>query len=144
MQTSIDKRRSLIGSWIAAAGDWLRRYRLKRQSQRFFDTCDQQEVMLIATDIGISPRDLRRLVKHGPDAAKLLLRRMAALHLDPEVVSATEPGVMRDLQRLCSTCASQRRCKRDLDRDPDNSVWQHYCPNEPTLDALQQAPSPRH
>ena len=103
--------------------------------------CDSAEVALIASDIGLSPRDLRRMVMLGPDSAKLLLRRMAVLHLDADALVESEPGVMRDLQRLCSTCASQKRCKRDLARDPENLAWQQYCPNEGTLVALQSTPT---
>lgn len=143
MQTpaSIANQYPVIGPVIAAAGNWVRKYRLTRQSQQNFDACDQDEVVRIATDIGLSPGDLRRLAKLGPEAAKLLLRRMAALHLDPTEVYATTPRVMQDLQRLCSTCATQRRCKRDLAHDADNPVWRQYCPNAPTLDALQVSPS---
>jgi hypothetical protein len=32
---------------------------------------------------------------------------------------------------------SKKQCQRDLARDPENSVWRQYCPNEGTLVALQ-------
>jgi CBS-domain-containing membrane protein len=75
--------------------------------------------------------------RHGIDLAKLLLSRMAALHLDEKVVVESKPDQMRELQRLCSTCASQKRCKRDLANDPVNPVWQQYCHNAATFVALQ-------
>ena len=134
----------VIGPWISAVGDWVRRYRLKRHTQLLFDTSDQQELIEIAMGIGISPLDLARVAAQGPDIGKLLLRRMAALHLDPAATAALKPRVMTDIQRWCSTCASQRQCKRDLDHDPDNTVCGHYCPNVSTLDALQRGASSTH
>ena len=77
------------------------------------------------------------MAKLGPDAAKLLLERMAALHLDAEAVAKSEPATMRDLQRLCSMCASKRQCQFDFLLMPDDPKWRHYCPNADTLDALQ-------
>ena len=77
------------------------------------------------------------MLKLGPDAAKLLLDRMAALHLDPKALANSYPGIMRDLQRVCSNCTSKKQCHRDLTHDRDDSVWRQYCPNVMTLDALQ-------
>jgi CBS-domain-containing membrane protein len=75
--------------------------------------------------------------RHGLESAKLLLCRMAALHLDEKVVVESKPNQMRELQRLCSTCANQKRCKRDLANDLLNPVWQQYCHNAGTFAALQ-------
>jgi hypothetical protein len=75
--------------------------------------------------------------KLKPDAAKLLLDRMAALHLDPGTLAKSDSSTMRDLQRLCSNCASKKRCQRDLIRHRDDPVWRQYCPNAGTLDALE-------
>lgn len=77
----------------------------------------------------------------GLDAAKLLLCRMAALHLDEKAVAKSKPIIMRELQQLCTTCASQKRCKRDLANSPENPVWQQYCPNAGALVALQGQPA---
>lgn len=43
-----------------------------------------------------------------------------------------------DLREMMNLgCGSKKQCQRDLARDPENSVWQQYCPNEGTLVALQ-------
>jgi hypothetical protein len=62
---------------------------------------------------------------------------MDALHLDADALAKSEPSTMRDLQRLCSSCVSKKRCQRDLLLVPDDPMWRHYCPNADTLDALQ-------
>jgi hypothetical protein len=131
------KKYPTFDSALTALGDWLRLRQRIWQFSRRLDECDSGELGHIATDLGLSAAELRRMAKLGPDAAKLLLDRMTALHLDAEAIAKSEPGTMRDLQRLCSICASKKRCQRDLIHDLDDPVWRQYCPNAGTLDALQ-------
>jgi len=131
------KRDSIFDSILAAFGDWLRKRRLIGQFRQRLDRCDSNELAHIASDLCVSAGDLRRMAKLGPDAAKLLLDRMASLHLDAAAVAKNEPGTMRDLQRLCSTCANKKKCQFDLLLVPNDSMWWQYCPNAGTLDALQ-------
>jgi len=98
------------------------------------------EVERIARDVRMTPAELRAIAKRGPEAADLLLRRMAALDLDPAEVSQVGPQTFRDLQRVCSLCESKRRCARDLARDSAMPAWQDYCPNAQTLIALDVLP----
>ena len=102
--------------------------------------CGEDEVERMAKDIGLSASELRRLANLGPDSADLLLRRMAALDLDRNEVSRTEPRTFQDLQRVCTMCDSKRWCKRDLTRDSADPAWQDYCPNATTLMALNALP----
>jgi hypothetical protein len=127
-----------VDSVLAAFSEWRRKRGKMRESRQRLDQCDAHEVARIARDVGLSSHELQDMVKRGPDAAKLLLRRMAALHLSPDVVTKSEPAVMRDLQRLCSMCASKKRCQRALASNPDDPVWRRYCPNVGTLVALQE------
>jgi len=137
--TLIKKQYSVANSVFSALSDWVRKRKLIRQCRQKLDECDSYEIARMARDVGVSPHDLRRMVKLGPDAAKQLLSRMDALHLNGDALSRSKPGVMRDLQRLCSTCASKKRCQRDLAHDPENPFWRQYCPNESTLVALQSS-----
>jgi hypothetical protein len=102
---------------------------------------NEDEVRALAQDVGLAPGGLRELVSGNPYAAELLPRRMATLGLDPEALALAAPEATRDLQRVCSTCESYGRCRIDLDRDPDDILWQWYCPNAGTLRELQAAPS---
>jgi transposase-like protein len=135
----IRKQYSVANSVFSPLRDWMRKCKLIRQCRQQLDECDSYEVARIARDVGVSPHDLRRMVKLGPDATKLLLSRMDALHLNGDALARSEPDVMRDLQRLCSTCANKKRCKRNLAHDSKNPVWRQYCPNESTLVALQSS-----
>jgi hypothetical protein len=102
--------------------DWTRRGSLE------LTCCGQDEVERLAKDVGVSASELRRLVNLGPDSADLLLRRMAALDLDRNEVSRTEPRTFQDLQRVCTMCNSHRRCKRDLARDSADPAWAGLLP----------------
>ncbi len=102
--------------------------------------CGEREVERIAGDSGLSTADFRALASLGPNASDLLERRMAALDLDLTEVSAIAPQTFHDLRRVCSFCKDQRRCLRDLGRDPANAAWKDYCPNVETLVALDAMP----
>jgi hypothetical protein len=102
--------------------------------------CGEDAVERMAKDVGVSAAELRKLVRRGPEAADFLLRRMAALDLDRNEVSRTEPGTFQDLQRVCTLCESRRRCARDLGRDSADTEWESYCPNAATLKALNALP----
>jgi hypothetical protein len=122
---------------LAAFAGWLQKRSTIRQCYLRLEQCDANELAAIAQDVGVSPGELRRMARLGPDAAKLLYQRLEALHLDAQTLAAKEPGAMRDLERLCSSCTSKGRCQRDLVRNKNDPVWRQYCPNEDTLLALQ-------
>jgi hypothetical protein len=100
----------------------------------------EEEIERIGNDAGVSAAEIHKLVSHGPDAANLLLRRMAALDLDRNEVSRLEPQVYQDLRKNCALCDSRRRCARDFTRDLSNPIWEQYCPNAGTLLALNVLP----
>ncbi|MGA2891340.1 MAG: hypothetical protein ABSE22_00630 [Xanthobacteraceae bacterium] len=46
-------------------------------------------------------------------------------------------GVAVDtIRRQCKHCAFGKACELDLRRDPNDPVWETYCPNTATLIAL--------
>ena len=129
----IGKRASAIDSIRTVLDDW----RHKRRSARELDQCGDDEVARMARDMQMSSGQLRRMARVRADAADLLLGRMAALGLDPGSILQEEPAVFRDLQRLCSFCATRKRCRRELAADPQNGIWREHCPNAGTLAALE-------
>src|SRR5262245_57743789 len=99
--------------------------------------CGPAEVARIAHEIGVSgATELRVLAGKWPDSADLLSRRMRQIKLDAAKIVRVEPQVIRDLERVCTLCASKRRCGRDFARERSDSSWQAYCPNTMTLRAL--------
>ena len=86
------KRRSPI----EAISRWWRDWARGRAALSDLKCCGEIEVERIAKDVGISASELRRLVSRGPEEADLLLLRMAALGLDLNEVSRTEPRTFQD------------------------------------------------
>ena len=118
---------------------WCRAW-FKGNSESDFGCCSEAEIERMARDVRMSVSELRALAKKGPEAADLLLRRMAALDLDPKEVAWLEPAAFRDMQRVCTLCKSHRRCAWDFARRAPVSTWERYCPNTSTLEALNGMP----
>jgi hypothetical protein len=126
------------GDWpivnvIGAAASWWRRHANAHDAVAELARCDPGELSQIAGDLGLSSDELQRMASYGPDAAEQLHRRMAALHIK---AGATDPRLMRDLERLCTTCTCKTRCNADLAHAPQAPGWKQYCPNAETLQDL--------
>ena len=129
MQQISSSRRNVLSAIVER---W-QRWKERRDHLYELDSC-QQEVELIASDLGMSAADLRRTAAKGPDAARELYDRLAALRFDRQSI---EPVLMRDLERVCTQCDAKRRCRSDLARG-SVSLRDAYCPNDGTLAALAQ------
>jgi len=124
---------------LEAIWQWCRDW-TRWNSQWELDICGEEGLERMAHDAGISADELRKLARHGPESADLLLRRMAVLDLDQNEVARAERATFQDLQRVCTMCECHRRCARDLMRDSANPAWKDYCPNAQTLTALSALP----
>jgi hypothetical protein len=125
---------------IAGMKQWWRNWRGASSRLTELAFCGEYEVERMARDLGMPSSELRKIANHGPQAADLLLGRMAELNLDSKEVAATAPGTFQDLQRLCTLCESHRQCARDLGRDPTDKAWEDYCPNVAMLKLLDSLP----
>jgi hypothetical protein len=67
----------------------------------------------------------------------LLHCRMSMLGLDPQSLENRE--LLDDIMRRCKCCEFREACAVDLERDPNNPVWEAYCPNTGTFHTLTQA-----
>lgn len=120
---------------LNAVADWVNDHRAKLGANGF-GQCSPDEVARIAADMGMSSRQLSEIVRQGPHAADQLQQMLIALKVDPKHVADSEPLVMRDLQRLCSTCGCKTRCAHELDVGTAAEHFDEFCPNAMTLDAL--------
>lgn len=68
----------------------------------------------------------------------LLDCRMAMLGLDIAVTRSSNPDTFETIRRMCSSCAFRDACAVDLERDPNNPVWETYCPSAGALIALSE------
>jgi hypothetical protein len=96
--------------------------------------CPTGELQRIAQEVGLEERDLRNLRPGRAD--DLMPQRLRQLGLDPAFVQHAQPATYRDLQKVCATCTSWRRCAGDLSNNDVQAGMHDYCPNSPTIDAL--------
>jgi hypothetical protein len=115
--------------------DWCRA-QLKSESE--FGCCCDAEIERMARDIRMSASEFRAAASRGPKSADLLMRRMAALDLDPNEVGRIEPAAFRDLQRVCTLCNSRRRCARG-----GSGAWPKTKSWEERMNVKQQTPLTR-
>ena len=125
-----------LRSVLNAIAEWMKKYRYARGLRNDLANCSADEVARMARDLKIQPTELATLAKKGPNAADLLQRLLVALGVDPAGLEHDDPLVMRDLQRLCTTCDAKRQCRFDLANGVLAENFRDYCPNAFTLDAL--------
>lgn len=125
---------------FSAIARWWRRWTGVKSNSIKLEPLGPDQVKRLAQDLDLSIPDLLSLSSRGLYGSNLLERRMAVLNLDPGELARSEPALLRDLQRLCTTCPSPRRCARDLAQElarnpaePASRDWREYCPNATTL-----------
>jgi len=133
----------IITNIIAPLAEWWRKRATMRQNLTDLDALGADDMARMAQDVGITASELRALATHCSDAADLLDRRLEALGLSATELAHTAPAELREMERLCTMCASKGRCARDLAADPADPVWRRYCPNEQTLMQVARAGAER-
>jgi hypothetical protein len=86
---------------------------------------------------GVNSAEFRVLAGKWPDSPELLSWRLPTLNLDEHKLREKEPQVLRDMQRVCTLCASKGRCEHDFAYKPSDPTWRAYCLNSQTLAALE-------
>jgi hypothetical protein len=130
------RRTPLVEVVLNGIADWVGKYRHNFGLDSQFGLCTPDEVMLVARDLRLTPGELQELARKGPHAADLLLKMLVALHVDPKALENTDPHIMQDLQRLCTTCGAKKRCEHELADGTAGDHFREFCPNAFTLDAL--------
>lgn len=59
----------------------------------------------------------------------VLACRMEMLGLDADAALQSDPAAFDRIMQVCSTCGFREACAVDLKRDPNNPVWETYCPS---------------
>jgi hypothetical protein len=127
-----------LQSVLKSIAQWIMKYRDARNICNDLVNFGPDEVANIARDLRLSPSELVILARNGSNAADLLQDLLNVLGLDKNAIENDEPLVMRDLERLCTTCREKRRCRLDLANGVIADNFRDYCPNAFTLGALLQ------
>src|ERR1700737_1358337 len=64
---------------------------------------------------------------------------VAMLGLDLSAVEGYDGAMFEAIRQSCASCYFREACELDLRRDPNDPVWETYCPNSATLIALPEA-----
>ena len=109
------------------------RYRQRRLAVAELQALGHHELERMVQDAGVTVSDLLALARQNGDSASLLYRRLENAGID---FKKLDQSVMRDLQRCCTLCESKGVCLHDLEDHPKAASWPDYCPNRPTIEAL--------
>lgn len=105
---------------------------------------DRDEFEQIARDLNLSTSELYVRTSKAGLTGDLLKHRLAEFKLSPELVRERHPEVLSDMQRVCGNCTSTRRCASEFEQVIGQGERSDYCPNTPTLQALEsEASNPR-
>ncbi len=69
----------------------------------------------------------------------LLDCRLAALGLDLGAIERHGDDTIKAIIGRCMSCRAREACELDLKRDPNDPMWETYCPNTATLLSLALA-----
>ena len=84
-----------------------------------------------------NPRSTGKLAS-SDERDELLDCRMEMLGLDLDAAESGDGGTFAEIRRRCAGCGYREACAVDLERDPNNPVWETYCPNSHALIALAE------
>lgn len=107
-----------------------------RRTLSELDAFSPAERRHLADDVGLSGTDLRRFKCTHGGPIELMPARLRALGIDPGFVKYARTATYRDLERVCATCKSWRRCASDLAKGDAQAGMDSYCLNAPTIDSL--------
>lgn len=136
--TSPENPYPVVSGLIDLIGDWVT-YRRDLQEIREMEQSDGGgEFARIAHDLGVTPADLRSFVRQGPHSAEELPKLLKSLGIDEKAMARAQPRVLSDMQRVCSSCESKRRCHHEIAAGTAAEHYEEYCGNAGTVDALRQ------
>ena len=136
--TAHAKSHSCLAHLIGTFGDWLRRRRALNELRAL----DGAEFERIAGDLLLSPDDLDALVDKGPHATDELEKLLRALGIDEARLARMQPTVLRDMKRVCAFCRHKRECDHDIVSGTSAERYAAYCPNAPSIAALDEPTTP--
>jgi uncharacterized protein YjiS (DUF1127 family) len=107
---------------------WWRGVAERRRMAREFARLDDRDVARVLADIGCSREDLNAIIANAPLSRPLLEGMVARLGV-AEAYARAEAGLVREVERRCTTCSAQARCRRWLRGAGGREDNAAFCPN---------------
>lgn len=127
--------RDITGIFDDMVAGW-HNYRAKLAALNELEAANDHTRSRIAGDLGIDPSTLHEVVVHGTGADRLMERMMADFGIDAAALRKADPAGIRDIEILCSQCASKGRCARELAAGTAVARAAAFCPNAETFRAF--------
>jgi hypothetical protein len=132
--TAINRARyPLLKSAIEAVVDFFVRSARRYKATQELRNIGENEVSVIARDLGVSQTELKALVKRDAGFPPLLKNLLSALQINGLALQETNPILLRDMQKVCAFCQNTRRCREELQAGSAEEHFHDYCPNSPNL-----------
>lgn len=127
-----EKTYPIVEGLIDVFTDWLRHVRERDDDARL----DARTFGDISRDLRLPRGELDTLMRMSSHSADELPKLLKVLGLDEAELIRTEPGVMRDMERVCSQCVRKAQCNNDIETGAAAADFGDYCSNAPTIQAL--------
>ena len=135
MTTSQREPLPIITKLIDMFVDWLEKRRELNELTRY--AADFGEFGRVARELNVTPADLERLMRQGPQSANELPHILTALDIDEAALRRAEPTLLRDMERVCSFCTHKRQCHQELAAGSAATNYVEYCENADAIDTLR-------
>jgi hypothetical protein len=129
----MSKRLPIVDKVIDAFGNWRRRRRDILEMREL----DGRVVAKIARELNIQPTDLDMPIRKGSHAADELSDLLTLLGVNSDLLAKTEPLVLHDMARVCTSCKQKHRCNRDIAAGTSAQHYAEYCLSASTIDDLK-------
>ncbi|MDR6757758.1 hypothetical protein J2Y48_003055 [Mycoplana sp. BE70] len=95
------------------------------------------EMHTFAADCGLTPDQLRDVVRRGPRAAVELGSVMMALGIDTEAVRHKDSTAFNDMTRVCAVCSHKSSCRQSIRKGTIAIDHVAFCNNSDVLAEFQ-------
>jgi hypothetical protein len=95
------------------------------------------ELVRVARELNVAPAELELLVRRGSQRASELPEMLTALGIYETAVWRAERVLLRDMERVCSSCTHKRQCHQELADGTAATNYVEYCGNANTIDMLR-------
>ncbi|ESR24806.1 hypothetical protein [Lutibaculum baratangense] len=130
-----------IGTWVRGVGRTAAgslRDAWERETERLtFSDLGREETERLFRDIGLPPNQGVSCLDQPFANEDLAGSLMEVVGLDRCELTAAQPAVMRDIERVCMACTARRLCRRNLSRGEAARAYRAYCPNAGTFEDLE-------